>query len=478
MSDNIEKIRRVKEQNFKTIFKKPNVVGVGIGRRIEKGEFTDELCLKVYVEKKLAKSQLDSKDMVEAEIDGVKTDVVGVGKIRFFQCNQHTRKRPAYGGDSSGSCHSLQYGYIMTGTLGCVVIDNTDGQRCVLSNNHVYADKDSDTETRAHVGDTLVQPGTMHGGSCTTDQIATLKRWIPFQTAGDNLVDAAIGDIITDSDVSNEIGCGIGLVNAIRELTSNDINTLQVQKCGQTTCYTTGTVIDIDATVDVGYEVLTNSGIDHRTYRFIHQILTTDMSDSGDSGSLIVDMNSKAVGLLFAGSNVITVANPIQTVFDELDVEFPKPTIHCFPGGPDKTLHCRVGPDAIPHCRIGGPDLDIHCVVGGPDNEIIRCYAGGPNNIDFCIIGGPGIGDELCPSGGPYLVRCLACGPDSPINCGTGGPDLLVDTLQCAAGPGLDLRIKLPVEDPKRLIVLDTAKIPRHMQKAFQELLIAMAEER
>jgi hypothetical protein len=465
MNSSAEKIRQVKDKNIDSLLKKANVVGAGIGRRIKGGQLTEELCLKIYVEKKMAKSQLSSKNLVQEEIKGVKTDIVGVGKIRFFQCNQKTRKRPAVGGDSCGSCHSLRYGYIMAGTLGCVVIDNTDGKRCILSNNHVLADMDSDADSRASVGDPLVQQGTMDGGSCTTDRIATLKRWIPFQTASDNLVDAAIGEITTDSDVNNEIGCDIGQVNGIRDLVADDIDSLQVQKCGRTTCHTTGTVIDIDATVDVGYEVLTDTGIEARTFRFIHQILTTSMSDSGDSGSLIMDMDRRAVGLLFAGSDVITIANPIQTVFDELDIEFPTPELHCYVGGPDMEIHCAVGGPGYP-CVAGGP-LQLHCRIGGPDRK-----------IDFCTIGGPNIVDIPCHAGGPYLIKCLACGPDSPIGCGAGGPDLLIDTIQCAAGPGIDFRFKIPFENPKRLAILDTTKIPKSMQKAFIEMMKAMAKER
>ncbi|GAJ03004.1 unnamed protein product, partial [marine sediment metagenome] len=239
-------------------------------------------------------------------------------------------------------------GYIMAGTLGCVVIDNTDGERCILSNNHVLADCDSDTDSRANVGDPIVQPGTLDGGTCTTDvdRIATLKRWIQFNSTGDNLADAAIGDIIHDSDISDEIGCDLGRVQGIRELTEDDIDVLQVQKCGRTTCHTTGTVIDIDVTVNVEY----GTGA---VYRFIHAIFFTDMSDPGDSGSLILDMDMKAVGLLFAGSDTVTVANPIQTVLGQMNVAFPPPpALHCRIGGPDSRLV---------YCRIGGPFRRVYC---------------------------------------------------------------------------------------------------------------------
>ena len=457
MYENVEKIRKVKDQVQKAMFKKQNVVGVGIGRKITDGQVTDELCMKIYVEEKKHPSQVSARNRIEKEVNGIKTDVVGVGKIRFLACDQKTRKRPAYGGDSIGSCHSTAFGYIMAGTLGCVGIDKSDGKRCILSNNHVIADKDSNIDSRANVGDTIVQPGTLDGGSCAgnADRIATLKRWIPFNSAGNNLVDAGIGEIITGTDVSNEIGCDIGLPNGVRELTAGDIDTLEVQKCGRTTCHTTGTVTDIDVTVNVGYELLTPTGIVPRSYQFIHQIFTTYMSTSGDSGSLIMDMDNKAVGLLFAGSSTVTVANPIQTVFDELNIELPRPTIHCIPGGPFNT---RI-------CVIGGPNSLRLCLPSGP--RVVMCMPGGPNSpIEFCHSGGPA-----------FRPICLACGPDSPLTCGSGGPDHIIDVLQCAAGPGLEFKFKIPIDDPRKLVLINIDKIPREMRKAFTQMLKQMAKE-
>jgi hypothetical protein len=66
-------------------------------------------------------------------------------------------------------------------------------------------------------------------------------------------------------------------------------------------------VQNINATVNVNY----GNG---RVARFARQILTTNMSAPGDSGSLICDLDERAVGLLFAGSPVVTVVNPIALV--------------------------------------------------------------------------------------------------------------------------------------------------------------------
>jgi len=51
-----------------------------------------------------------------------------------------------------------------------------------------------------------------------------------------------------------------------------------------------------------------------RVARFARQILTTRMSAGGDSGSLVLDLNERAVGLLFAGSPSVTVLNNILFV--------------------------------------------------------------------------------------------------------------------------------------------------------------------
>ena len=46
------------------------------------------------------------------------------------------------------------------------------------------------------------------------------------------------------------------------------------------------------------------------------------MGDSGDSGSVGVDDEMHAVGLLFAGSNTFTIYNRITNVLKILEVSF------------------------------------------------------------------------------------------------------------------------------------------------------------
>ena len=91
------------------------------------------------------------------------------------------------------------------------------------------------------------------------------------------------------------------------------------QKSGRTTGHTFGMIEDIGASMMISYG--------NRTALFDNQLVTTAMSQGGDSGSLVLDQQNRAVGLLFAGSDRVTLCNPIQEVFKLLDVSLPgKPT--------------------------------------------------------------------------------------------------------------------------------------------------------
>jgi hypothetical protein len=89
---------------------------------------------------------------------------------------------------------------------------------------------------------------------------------------------------------------------------------MSVRKSGRTTGLGSGSVILVDTTTTITY----GPG---RSARFEEQIVTSSMSQGGDSGSLLVTGDPPlAVGLLFAGSPQVTVHNRIQNVLDSLHV--------------------------------------------------------------------------------------------------------------------------------------------------------------
>jgi hypothetical protein len=124
-----------------------------------------------------------------------------------------------------------------------------------------------------------------------------------------NLVDAAIAAVLNNGLLDPNI---IDIGAPPQGLVEPKLG-MQVFKCGRTSGLTEGIITQIDVTVDVKY--------DTRVARFTNQIMITPCSQPGDSGSLILDFQRNAVGLLFSGSNLITVASPINAVLKTLNVE-------------------------------------------------------------------------------------------------------------------------------------------------------------
>lgn len=289
----IAEIRKVREKTEEEILGYPNVIGVATGYKVKEHRVTPELCMQVLVEKKIKEEMLADK-VIPKQVEGVKTDVIVTGKIEALTFNG--KYRPAMPGASIGHVN------ITAGTLGCLVQDKKDHDYLILSNNHVLANSNN-----ASIGDPILQPGTYDGGVYPQDEIARLKRFIPF-TTDYNLVDAAIAKPLEQKlSIASIPWIGIPTDTAQARLG------WYVQKSGRTTQCTIGRVISTDATVFVGYGTA--------LYLFKNQILTTDMSAGGDSGSLLVDFYGRAVGLLFAGSPVITVHNHISNVLMALEIE-------------------------------------------------------------------------------------------------------------------------------------------------------------
>ncbi len=347
--DSIE-LAKVQHENESRLFEKPNVVGVGIGLKPGAGKGdTGKPCIAALVSAKLDRDLLSKDELVPAKLgkDGILTDVMEVGDlfagdrddtfmgempvlehpardeepmelptaepqersmIHAATATSLTRRvRPAEGGYSVGHYR------VTAGTLGTCCYDSspfpaTPAKFYILSNNHVLANSNV-----ANIGDPILQPGRVDGGTYPRDVIARLSRYVPirFWTSTSkpiNYVDAAVAEGKLQ-DLDREIfWCGY-----IKKLyTAPKVGDI-LQKCGRTTGFTTGRVTAINATVDVNY----GAG---RVARFARQIVTTPMSAGGDSGSVVLHRNEEAVGLLFAGSSSATIINNILYVQSMLRV--------------------------------------------------------------------------------------------------------------------------------------------------------------
>lgn len=333
---------------------KKNVVGIAEGEKWTNGKPTGKKAILIFVEKKEPLSSLSIGDAIESEIDGIPTDVVGktgiisainlqprvrvkslsgnpyvvhdavidstfsaqrmrlrrkpAAKPRYkpkpkpkpirksspspnqlkpnkaISVNPKTKTRPILGGISCG------HPAITAGTIGGIFRDKT-GQIVILSNNHVLANVND-----ASIGDSIYQPGPFDGGG-PGDVIGKLKDFQKLYNGTDQ--DSAIASVSADyKPVINYIGAVAGF----KKTYVGDC----VKKSGRTTGFTTGRVIAMNGTFVINYG--------NKNVQVTKCIVTTNMSQGGDSGSLLVDAKNFAVGLLFAGSTQVTIHSDINVV--------------------------------------------------------------------------------------------------------------------------------------------------------------------
>jgi hypothetical protein len=358
------KLANDQQNNEQELLNKENVVGVALGYKFINQEETDEPSIHVLVRNKMPQDLLSKEDLIPKKLGSVKTDVIEVGEVvagplapdidnltqtgldmepedmesqireeideilsepRMRERKRQTRAawgrpakeavpeilkqrvRPAQGGFSIGHYRTTA-GTIATACYDAAPFPSVPQQFYLLSNNHVLANTNN-----ARIGDPILQPGPYDGGAYPRDMIGRLSRFIPlrFKTSNSaplNYVDAAIAEV-PFHQCSREL-YWIGYLKGT--YTAPNVGDV-VQKTGRTSDYSTGRVQSVNATIDVSY----GNG---RVARFARQIITTRMSAGGDSGSLITSLDEKAVGLLFAGSPYITVANNILYVQSMLKI--------------------------------------------------------------------------------------------------------------------------------------------------------------
>lgn len=317
-----------------------NVRGVGAGVKWKNGVPTGDPALLVLVSHKLPKEALSKKDLIPPKFQTISTDVLAIGNVFAATDGDPAeptmpppREESASAQTLTGRVRAAKGGYsvghkkVTAGTIATCVYKILDGGSTnppshgvgipqkffILSNNHVLANSNNST-----LGDWILQPGPVDGGKEPGDRIAKLSEYVPLTFFPDvpldqhqNLIDAAIAEG-NFGDLDREIFWN-GYVRGWRLKEQVTVGT-PVKKTGRTTNFTMGRVTTINATVDVSY-----SG--GRTARFKDQIITTPMSSPGDSGSLILTLDNIAVGLLFAGSGLSTIANQIENVRNLLQVE-------------------------------------------------------------------------------------------------------------------------------------------------------------
>jgi hypothetical protein len=331
---------RAKEANKYLLLSKPHVIGLDIGYRVKDGKTSDERVVKVYVARKISKSNLNKEDLIPSKLkiddQEVSVDVEEgtIDRPHIFTL----RSRPLRGGCSIGPTTSTT-----TGTIGICVTLN-DGHTFMLSCNHVLA-----KVNQAPIGTPFIQPSLLDGGIAPSigdggnnDYVGVLYNFVTldFGTTtlnifgmtltfpNPNYVDAAIArvsELYTERyNVGNRelhwIGypsfLGSGEWSLWKKISLLDRT---VCKMGRTTEFTIGTIISVSYDGWVGpYE-------NGQSAWFENQIRIEGkngpFSQPGDSGSLVVDFDTREpIGMLFSGLENFTNANPLDEVMKRLSI--------------------------------------------------------------------------------------------------------------------------------------------------------------
>jgi hypothetical protein len=275
----------------------PYVVGLGIAEKRAGNMQTDELAIIFYVRRKCAPSKLASSLIIPPVIaapsgEAIYTDVVEIGEVR-----------PQSGSIVSGA--SIAHRDSASGTLGAIV--NQAGQKMVLSNSHVLA-----LEGFASMGDPVLLPATNAGGRMPGDQMATLAAFRRFTPGGKfvNKCDAALAAISAGA---------LARIDASIPHAATPLRTIAPER-GMKVVLTghssphgpTSIIKDANALVQISYP---RAGL----VGFKDQVLCDQYTSGGDSGALVIDVDTgRVLGLHFAASALGSYFTPITTVMSEL----------------------------------------------------------------------------------------------------------------------------------------------------------------
>lgn len=330
-------------QRARAFFKQfPGVVDVAFGQKQTGGSYKDDISIVVFVTEKKAEKDVPADQRIPASFEGYPTDVRVITSTKPHTCDDSSTYSTIKGGIQIANPFSTTTHAISSGTLGCIVRKRNDTDRenvRLLSNKHVLfaqggragdyiyhpwspvpsgfaSPGDSNSlgpvEATAFYGDVSYTPP----GATTADNF-----FIDCATALINIDCTCLGthctkDVVTYNETINGLQVnGSDSITDVRSLI-NDASIINhnVFKVGRTTGKTTGIVRLVNAPI----QIHSDPDDDHSSLINVHNTIQIDFdtssthnglnckgavhfSELGDSGSLIVDEQGRAVGLISMG---------------------------------------------------------------------------------------------------------------------------------------------------------------------------------
>jgi hypothetical protein len=295
-------------------WKQRNVIGLGVGYKLTAGRRGD-LALVVFVKRKLAPERVSERRLVPPELDGspigirgsIPVDVRKVGPGRAEALVSATR--PAHPGYSVGN----RVGG--SGTIGCVVEDRAISTRLGLTCAHVLAPVPT-----AKPGDRVLVPSLAEArvNKAPRASLGVVDRILPPGFADSDVPTNLDLATFRPSDPATLDPTIAILATRPSGILSDPVVDMPVQKVGASSELTTGEVRFVNMVFPLAYP--TSAG-DEVTAGFQGVIGISHFSDPGDSGSLVMSNDGKAVGILLGSTPEFTICLPIQRALDALNCD-------------------------------------------------------------------------------------------------------------------------------------------------------------
>lgn len=303
---------------------------LGIGRGGKRGDF--RLAVRMQSQSALVRTLVEQ---VRAKVGG-EIDVAFIGRVKpLAKKAKKAAAKPRAGPAAAVAAPRLtpadlqkirrplvigcSVGHFQTtaGSIGLIARHRKTGRVVLLSNSHVFAQAGL-----AKLGDAITQPGRLDGGGAN-DHVAALLDFVPMKTEGSNFIDAAIAVVDDSIQLDTGIIPGIGAFT----LTSGEqaLPGQKVRKVGRTSAFTEGEIM-VTELDDIAVDYADVGTVVFDDQIEIKGLPNKPFSTDGDSGSLIVNDQNHAIGVLFAGNPFLedglglSFANPLPKVMTALDL--------------------------------------------------------------------------------------------------------------------------------------------------------------
>lgn len=301
------------------------VVGVAFGQKRTAGVYQDNVAIVVYVREKKSEEDIPPAERIPSSFEGYPTDVRVVRQGVAEGCDNTTHYNKIQGGiQIMVRRSSNSYG---NGTLGCIVRKRNDSGRenvYLLTNKHVLYSPDKGAGENVYHptqdDDSLgpVQSGALYGNyPYPKNNPAAPKYFLDASIARINLDSTCCGSTCTKDRIEIDETLivdlqvnGVNSIADVRDVTNDPliINT-KVFKVGRTTGRTAGIVRLVNVPLDADPEPESHNGprVAAENTIYIEFDVSSpgltnckgnpNFTEGGDSGSIIVDEDSRVIGL-------------------------------------------------------------------------------------------------------------------------------------------------------------------------------------